>query len=92
VLRLWCSCGCDSGWFRLTGKSKTHAQYGLAVLGLCVFQGLLGAVRERISGADHDSDKATDFPHGPNRFAFNALHRTNGAFVCLFVCFVFTYV
>jgi len=58
-------------------KSKQHANMGFAVLILCIVQGLLGYFREKISGHT-DADKGTDYPHGPNRNRFNAVHRTVG--------------
>lgn len=58
-------------------KSKTHALCGFAVLALCIVQGLLGFFRGAISKHE-ESDSGTPFNHGPNRYIFNALHRTTG--------------
>ena len=61
---------------------KNHAQYGFAVVALCVVQGLLGYFRNRISmyqAGDYDPD----FPHGPKRYIFTGLHRTTGWVLCV---------
>eukprot|EP00729_Bicosta_minor_P023703 gene23703-12642_t len=57
----------------LPPKSAAHAKMGLAVLALCIVQGLLGYFRDTISGKE-DSDKGTSFTHGKNRNRFNAMH------------------
>eukprot|EP00041_Stephanoeca_diplocostata_P013671 m.241753 g.241753 ORF g.241753 m.241753 type:complete len:634 (+) comp19422_c0_seq1:174-2075(+) len=71
--------GCDD-----TGAmqcSSTHAQLGVAICVLALFQVFLGIFRKKISKETPETKK--QHPHGPRRWLFNYMHWTTGLVLLL---------
>lgn len=58
-------------------QTGTHETLGVLVLAFCLTQGLLGFLRNVISGKPNDPKDPQD--HGPRRWIFNYMHWTLGA-------------
>eukprot|EP00039_Didymoeca_costata_P032029 m.36600 g.36600 ORF g.36600 m.36600 type:complete len:614 (-) comp9156_c0_seq1:1321-3162(-) len=62
---------------QLQDDSLKHAQMGIAVVALAIFQALIGFFRKLISN-EKEETVSDEYPHGPNRYIFNWLHKING--------------